>query len=50
MASLEVPHVNVLTKIDLLPPQSKRRLDTFLLPDTRELVEEARKATPCGEK
>ncbi len=49
MASLEVPHVNVLSKVDLLPAAAKRRLDTFLLPDTRELVEEARRA-PCGDR
>ena len=42
MANLEVPHVNVLSKVDLLPPSARRQLDTFLHPDTRELTERAR--------
>lgn len=36
MANLEVPHVNVLSKIDLLSPRAKRHLDVFLHPDTRK--------------
>lgn len=35
MTSLELPHVNVLSKVDLLP--SRRALDTFLEADAAEL-------------
>ncbi len=42
MANLEVPHVNVLSKLDLLSPSAKRHLDVFLHPDTRDLTSEAK--------
>ena len=41
MANLELPHVNVLSKIDLLDPKAKKRLDVYLEPDTRELTSAA---------
>ena len=37
MVNLEVPHVNVLSKIDLLSAPARKLLDRFLEPDTREL-------------
>ena len=37
MVNLEIPHINVLSKIDLLSAASKKRLDGYLDPDTREL-------------
>ena len=42
MINLEIPHVNVLSKLDLLSPSAKRHLDAFLHPDTRELTSEAK--------
>jgi hypothetical protein len=38
MVNLEVPHVNVISKIDLLSAPAKRELDRFLEPDTRDLT------------
>ena len=37
MVNLEVPHVNVLSKIDLLGASGRKQLDKFLEPDTRDL-------------
>lgn len=38
MVQLELPHVNVLTKVDLLPRgEGRAGLDRFLIPDGREL-------------
>jgi hypothetical protein len=42
MANLEVPHVNVLSKVDLLSKSSRKQIDIFLHPDTRELTTAAR--------
>lgn len=38
MIQLELPHINVLTKVDLLP--NKRDIDRFLDPDVRLLLED----------
>ena len=40
MILLELPHVNILSKIDLLSPQSKKSLDQYLDPDPQELLAE----------
>ena len=37
MVNLEVPHVNVLSKMDLLGASGRKQLDQFLEPDTRDL-------------
>jgi len=37
MVNLELPHVNVLSKMDLLGAQAKKQLDNFLHPNTRDL-------------
>jgi len=37
MVCLEMPHVNVLTKVDLLPKEGKRALRRYLVPDANEL-------------
>jgi GTPase SAR1 family protein len=42
MCNLEVPHVNVLSKMDLLSKASRKQIDGFLHPDTRELTAEAK--------
>ena len=36
MVKLELPHVNVLTKVDLF--EDKEALQELLIPDTRELL------------
>lgn len=38
MVNLEVPHVNVLSKIDLLSGSGRRQLERFLEPDTYTLT------------
>ena len=38
MVNLELPHVSVLSKMDLLSPQAKKQIDKFLEPDTFELT------------
>ena len=48
MINLEIPHVNVLSKLDLLSPSAKRHLDAFLHPDTRELTSEAKTQAGFG--
>lgn len=45
MVLLELPHVNVLTKVDLLTQDSKRTLEQFLQPDTRLLLEDLQAGT-----
>jgi len=37
MVNLELPHVNVLSKMDLLGSQAKKKLDDFLHPNTCDL-------------
>jgi hypothetical protein len=50
MVQLELPHVNVLTKVDLLPPGGREALDAFLIPDGRALAADlaARRAARDG--
>lgn len=38
MVRLELPHVNVLTKVDLLQEKDKKHLDDFLIPDPQLLL------------
>jgi len=38
MINLELSHVNILSKVDLLSPEAKKRLDTYLEPDTLSLL------------
>lgn len=40
MILLELPHVNILSKIDLLSPQAKKSLDKYLDPDPHDLLDE----------
>lgn len=40
MINLELPHVNVLTKMDLLSKSAKKQLDKYLEPDAETLVSE----------
>ncbi|CAB4056965.1 GPN [Lepeophtheirus salmonis] len=41
MVNLEIPHINVLSKLDLLSHASRKQLDRFLDMDTHELTEDA---------
>nr|ACO15520.1 ATP-binding domain 1 family member C [Caligus clemensi] len=41
MVNLEIPHINILSKLDLLSPASRKQLDRFLDMDTQELSEDA---------
>jgi len=38
MVNLEIPHVNVLSKIDLLGKEARKQLDVYLEPDTLALT------------
>ncbi|KAJ3009550.1 ATP binding protein [Thoreauomyces humboldtii] len=38
MVQLEIPHINVLSKVDLLPPQKRKSLEKYLNPDRELLV------------
>lgn len=50
MVNLEVPHVNVLSKIDLLSPVAKKQLDRFLEPDTHDLICSSSTSSTFNEK
>jgi len=50
MVNLEVPHVNVLSKVDLLSNSGKKQLDRFLEPDTLSLLTDMRGGEGLGEK
>lgn len=40
MILLELPHINILSKIDLISPHAKKTLDQYLDPDPKALLEE----------
>ncbi|XP_034488677.1 GPN-loop GTPase 3 isoform X2 [Drosophila innubila] len=50
MANMEQPHVNVLTKIDLLSTEARKQLELYLEPDTHNLMGELTIGTAFGEK
>lgn len=39
MINLELPHVNILTKMDLLPKSVQKQMDKYLDPDPHSLLE-----------
>jgi len=39
MVNISIPHVNVLTKLDLLNAESRKQLERFVDPDTRRLMD-----------
>ncbi|XP_076750533.1 GPN-loop GTPase 3 isoform X1 [Xylocopa sonorina] len=43
MINLELPHINVLSKIDLLPKSARRQLDKYLEPDPHSLLADMEK-------
>jgi len=38
MINMEVPHINLITKMDLVSKADKKRLDDFLEPDAEDIV------------
>lgn len=40
MVNLELPHVNLLSKMDLLSKSAKKQMDKFLEPDARALLDD----------
>lgn len=40
MINLELPHVNVLSKVDLLSKEARKQLDIYLEPDSKNLLAE----------
>lgn len=50
MANLEMPHINVLSKMDLLSASARRKLDSFIDPDPRELLENFNNDSPWNRK
>ncbi|XP_043464319.1 GPN-loop GTPase 3 [Leptopilina heterotoma] len=49
MINLELPHINIVTKMDLLSKSAKKQLDKFLEPDPHSLLAEM-KDDPWNEK
>lgn len=50
MVSLEVSHVNIMSKVDLLSKKSKKQLDRYLEPDLHALLSEEMSETRFGIK
>lgn len=49
MINLEIPHVNILSKMDLLSKSARKQLDTYLEPDPQSLLTDIEK-DPWNEK
>lgn len=50
MANLELPHINVLSKMDLLSKGARHRLDQYLEPDSRHLLADVTNNSGWGQK
>ncbi|CAA9997547.1 unnamed protein product [Nesidiocoris tenuis] len=50
MVNLELPHVNVLTKMDLLSKSSRKQIDNYLDPDPHYLMGEMESGSRWNEK
>nr|CAD7598699.1 unnamed protein product [Timema genevievae] len=50
MVNIELPHVNVLSKMDLLSKTSRSQLDSYLEPDPHALLGDVETGTKWGEK
>ena len=50
MVNLEIPHVNVLSKVDLLSNSSRKQLDRFLDPDTQLLIADTHEQASFSDK
>ncbi|KAG7246965.1 hypothetical protein CRUP_014727, partial [Coryphaenoides rupestris] len=40
MVSLEIPQVNIMTKMDLLSPKAKKEIEKYLDPDMYSMIED----------
>ncbi|GIY85719.1 GPN-loop GTPase 3 [Caerostris extrusa] len=50
MVTLEIPHLNVLTKMDLLTKHTRKQLDRFLVPDIQLFLQEEQSSCRWGKK
>lgn len=50
MSNLEIPHVNVLSKMDLLSKSTRSKIDMFLEPDSHALLGEVFNDSAWGRK
>lgn len=50
MANIEVPHVNILSKMDLLSKTARSQLDKYLEPDSLALLGEVKEESAWGRK
>ncbi|KAG8186854.1 hypothetical protein JTE90_024100 [Oedothorax gibbosus] len=50
MVTLETPHLNVLSKMDLLSKHSRKQLDRFLDPDLDLLIQDEQSTSKWGKK
>lgn len=50
MVNLEVPHINILTKMDLLSKTARNQLDRFLDPDPHSLLADIHSGSKWSEK
>jgi len=50
MVNLEVPHINVMSKMDLLGKKAKKDIEKFLDPDPQLLLEETHSLSPKFQK
>lgn len=50
MANIEIPHVNILSKMDLLSKTARAHLDKYLEPDALALLGEVKEESAWGRK
>ncbi len=50
MVNLEIPHVNVMSKVDLLNKEAKRELERYLEPEVKDILEEELITSRMGSK
>nr|QBH74289.1 hypothetical protein [Nicoletia phytophila] len=50
MVNLEIPHINILSKVDLLSKSAKKQLDRYLEPDPHDLIGDLESGSRWNEK
>lgn len=50
MVTLELPHINILSKVDLLTKHSRKQLERFLNPDLHLLLQDEQNSCKWGKK
>ncbi|KAJ9581277.1 hypothetical protein L9F63_023549 [Diploptera punctata] len=50
MVNLEIPHINILTKMDLLSKTARNQLDSFLEPDPHSLLADVHNGSKWSQK